>query len=122
VEIIELDGRKKRWRQIVYGIKALPTGDPFIEAAEKAMEALSFAENPGTFLVDLLPFCESVLLWIIREYSFVSSKVCTGMDAGGRFSKEGSCMERRSHGNGGSTVQSCEGSPREYMCFPACMT
>jgi len=40
--------------QIVYGIQILPTNDPYIETAEKAVAALAEV-TPGAFLVDTLP-------------------------------------------------------------------
>ena len=36
-------------------MKVLPTQDPYIAIAEKAMGALGVAGIPGTFLVDTLP-------------------------------------------------------------------
>jgi hypothetical protein len=39
----------------VYGIKVLPRADPYIAIAEKALDAITFAINPGAFLVDVLP-------------------------------------------------------------------
>jgi hypothetical protein len=44
----------------VYGIRILPTGDPYIETAEKALAAITEAGNPGTFLVDTFPICASI--------------------------------------------------------------
>jgi hypothetical protein len=41
----------------MYGIDVLPTGDPYIQLAEQAMEAASEASIPGSFLVDTLPMC-----------------------------------------------------------------
>jgi hypothetical protein len=43
----------------VYGIKVLPKADPYIVIVEKALEAVIAAANPGAFLVDVLPVCES---------------------------------------------------------------
>jgi len=34
--------------------------DPYVEAAEKAMAQLSLATTPGAFLVDFIPFCQSI--------------------------------------------------------------
>jgi hypothetical protein len=45
--------------QIVYGIKVLPKGDPYITLAEEALSTLSKAGNPGVFLVDTAPICTS---------------------------------------------------------------
>jgi hypothetical protein len=45
--------------QVVYGIKVLPKADPYIAIAEKALEAVAATANPGAFLVDVLPICES---------------------------------------------------------------
>jgi hypothetical protein len=43
----------------MYGIKVLPTNDPYLETAETAMAALAKAGTPGAFLVDTLPICPS---------------------------------------------------------------
>jgi len=43
--------------QIIYGIKVLPKDDPYIETAKAALGTLNIAGNPGTFLVDMLPIC-----------------------------------------------------------------
>ena len=45
--------------QIVYGIKVLPTEDPYITTAENALAGVTAAANPGAFLVDTLPICTS---------------------------------------------------------------
>jgi hypothetical protein len=41
--------------QVVYGIKVLARQDPYIDTAEKAIEGLIVATNPGSFLVDVIP-------------------------------------------------------------------
>jgi hypothetical protein len=43
--------------QVVYGIEVLPTGDPYIETAERAMTAAAAAVSHGTFFVDIFPIC-----------------------------------------------------------------
>lgn len=43
----------------MYGIKVLPTNDPYIDIAERAFAAGSEAAIPGKFLVDALPICSS---------------------------------------------------------------
>ena len=45
--------------QIVYGIKVLPNGDPYIATAEKAAASLTLVAVPGAFLVNTLPICAS---------------------------------------------------------------
>lgn len=42
----------------IYGIEVLPDNDPYIEAAEVFMAAISIVSTPGTFLVDFLPICK----------------------------------------------------------------
>ncbi|KAF8493347.1 cytochrome P450 [Gautieria morchelliformis] len=49
--------------EVVYGIKVLPKADPYIAIAEKAMEVVSLAANPGSFLVDVLPILKHVPEW-----------------------------------------------------------
>lgn len=44
-----------------YGIDILPNEDPYIEIAEKSLQALSAATNAGAYLVDNIPFRELVL-------------------------------------------------------------
>lgn len=46
---------------IAYGIPVTSTEDRYITIAEKALAGMAKAANPGAFLVDLLPFCESTL-------------------------------------------------------------
>ncbi|KAF8510633.1 cytochrome P450 [Gautieria morchelliformis] len=41
--------------EIIYGIDVLPGGDPYIQLAEQATEAMLSAVIPGGFLVDTLP-------------------------------------------------------------------
>jgi hypothetical protein len=48
--------------QVVYGTRVLPTGDPYIKLAEEAFAVALTAANPGSFLVDTLPICMSLLL------------------------------------------------------------
>ena len=44
--------------RVAYGIEVLDTNDQYISVAEEALGNLSDACNPGSFLVDLIPFCE----------------------------------------------------------------
>jgi hypothetical protein len=44
--------------KLAYGIKIQPENDPFIYTAERATEAISATTNAGSYLVDVLPFCE----------------------------------------------------------------
>lgn len=46
--------------QVVYGYQVKESDDPYIEIAEEALESLAIAGNPGTFLVDLIPWCTCV--------------------------------------------------------------
>ncbi|KAJ7256294.1 cytochrome P450 [Mycena rebaudengoi] len=48
---------------ITYGIDVLPSNDPYISLAEKAMHGLSVAIAPGRFLVDSMPFLRYVPAW-----------------------------------------------------------
>ena len=56
--------------QIVYGIKVLPKGDPYLSTAEKALAALTFAGIPGSFLVDVLPIRVLYYLTILLLFVF----------------------------------------------------
>ncbi|KAJ7445000.1 cytochrome P450 [Mycena galericulata] len=49
---------------VTYGIDVLPTDDPYITLAEKAMEAASSASVPGKFLVDFIPILKYVPEWV----------------------------------------------------------
>jgi hypothetical protein len=40
---------------VVYGITVAPENDRYITIAEKALEGMSKAANPGEFLVDIIP-------------------------------------------------------------------
>ena len=42
---------------VVYGITVAPENDRYITIAEKALEGMSKAANPGEFLVDIIPIC-----------------------------------------------------------------
>ncbi|KAJ7257102.1 cytochrome P450 [Mycena rebaudengoi] len=48
---------------IAYGIKVLPSHDPYIQMAEKAMHDLSNASIPGAFLVDTFPAMKYLPSW-----------------------------------------------------------
>lgn len=48
---------------VAYGIKALPTNDPFIDAAERGMDSLAHAMKPGAFLVDTFPILRYIPSW-----------------------------------------------------------
>ncbi|KAF5334568.1 hypothetical protein D9758_015782 [Tetrapyrgos nigripes] len=50
---------------ITYGIEVLPTGDPSIVAAERCLDAITFATMPGLFwLVDAFPFFMKLPEWL----------------------------------------------------------
>ena len=51
IELIKIFAARYK---IVYGIQVLPTNDPYIETAEKAVAALAEV-TPGAFLVDTFP-------------------------------------------------------------------
>lgn len=46
--------------ETTFGMQVQPSGqpDPFISAAEQAVEAMMHAGIFGSYLVDFLPFCE----------------------------------------------------------------
>ena len=46
----------------MYGIRIRPKDDPYIQVAQKALEGISAAGSPGTFLVDTIPMCESLTI------------------------------------------------------------
>lgn len=43
---------------VTYGIPIISTEDRYITIAEKALDGMGKAANPGAFLVDIIPFCE----------------------------------------------------------------
>ncbi|THU83987.1 cytochrome P450 [Dendrothele bispora CBS 962.96] len=49
---------------IAYGIDVLPSNDPYVEAAENALESLGLGIAPGAFLVESLPFLKYVPEWM----------------------------------------------------------
>ncbi|KAF8491136.1 hypothetical protein JB92DRAFT_2753407, partial [Gautieria morchelliformis] len=49
---------------VIYGIKVLPIGCPYIIIAEQAMEAVSELLNPGSFLMDSLPILKYLPEWM----------------------------------------------------------
>ncbi|KAF8506218.1 cytochrome P450 [Gautieria morchelliformis] len=50
--------------EIIYGIDVLPIGDPYIQLAEQASQAVLSAVIPGSFLVDTLPILKYVPEWM----------------------------------------------------------
>ncbi|KAF7336336.1 Cytochrome P450 [Mycena venus] len=48
---------------ITYGIKVLPSKDPYIQLVEKVMQDFSNASIPGAFLVDIFPALKYVPSW-----------------------------------------------------------
>ncbi|KAJ7032376.1 cytochrome P450 [Mycena alexandri] len=49
---------------IAYGIETLRAQDPLIETAAASLAAVVVAANPGSFLVDVLPFLKHVPAWV----------------------------------------------------------
>ncbi len=50
--------------KITYGYEIEPSGnDPLLEVTEEGINQISTAAQPGTFLVDLLPFCACIFCW-----------------------------------------------------------
>ena len=43
---------------IAYGIEILDENDPYIATIERASKAVIATVNPGSYLVDHLPFCK----------------------------------------------------------------
>lgn len=58
---------------IAYGINIAPKNDRYITIAQIAMGGMAEAANPGAFLVDFLPFRESVTSAKTRLSKFISS-------------------------------------------------
>jgi len=53
--------------KIAYGYAIEPHGrDPLVDLANDSMEKFSIAGTPGTWLVDIIPFCRENLNFIIR--------------------------------------------------------
>lgn len=44
---------------IAYGIDVREEGDPYVDAAEEVMRAVSETIGPGSFLVNVFPLCKS---------------------------------------------------------------
>jgi len=49
--------------RVTYGYQAKESHDPFIDIAQEALESLAIAGNPGSFLVDLIPWLRYVPQW-----------------------------------------------------------
>ncbi|EDR06195.1 uncharacterized protein LACBIDRAFT_236602, partial [Laccaria bicolor S238N-H82] len=49
---------------VVYGITVAPENDRYITIAEKALEGMSKAANPGEFLVDIIPILRYIPEWV----------------------------------------------------------
>ncbi|KIJ96361.1 hypothetical protein K443DRAFT_10697 [Laccaria amethystina LaAM-08-1] len=50
---------------VVYGITVAPENDRYITIAEKALEGMSKAANPGEFLVDIIPILRYIPEWVL---------------------------------------------------------
>ncbi|THH14927.1 hypothetical protein EW146_g5475 [Bondarzewia mesenterica] len=50
--------------EITYGIKVQPHGDPYINAAERALEGMAFGGTTRAGLYDILPFLQRVPAWV----------------------------------------------------------
>lgn len=50
--------------KVVYGITVKDSAEPYVSAAEKALEVLNAAGTPGAFLVDVLPILKYVPSWL----------------------------------------------------------
>ncbi|THH14926.1 hypothetical protein EW146_g5474 [Bondarzewia mesenterica] len=50
--------------EITYGIKVQPHGDPYIDAAERALEGKAFGSTTRAGLYDILPFLQRVPAWV----------------------------------------------------------
>jgi hypothetical protein len=53
---------------IAYGIDVKPRDDPYIKTAEHALESVSAATNPGSYLVDVIPIRQPYLICELYEY------------------------------------------------------
>ena len=52
---------------LVYGYHIEPRGrDPLIALANEGIAQISYAAQPGAFLVDILPFCEWVFVLVAK--------------------------------------------------------
>ncbi|KAJ6447838.1 cytochrome P450 [Mycena sanguinolenta] len=49
---------------VAYGIKALPSDDPYITLAHKAVHTFSIASVPGLYLVDTFPILKHIPRWL----------------------------------------------------------
>lgn len=43
---------------VVYGYEVLPENDPFVKLAEDTVMLTTHAIRPGTFLVNIIPWCK----------------------------------------------------------------
>ncbi|KAJ7251339.1 cytochrome P450 [Mycena rebaudengoi] len=50
---------------IAYGIDTLPSNDPYMETAERAIDTIMQAGVPGRYLVDMIPILNHVPAWFI---------------------------------------------------------
>lgn len=48
---------------MAYGIDVLPSNDPYINLAERALEGMAAAVRPGAFLVETIPLLRHVPTW-----------------------------------------------------------
>lgn len=78
---------------VIYGIQVLPSDDPYIEIAEKAMLSVGEALIPGTFFVDFLPIRKDMYCFsfnCLSDNHFGSdSSIRPSMGSGCWFSGEG---------------------------------
>ncbi|EEB99110.1 hypothetical protein MPER_01271, partial [Moniliophthora perniciosa FA553] len=52
---------------LTYGIDTLPKNDPYISAADNALDAFCIAARPGAFLVDAIPALKYLPQWFPRS-------------------------------------------------------
>ena len=74
---------------VVYGLDISDTNDRYLEIAQAAV--------PGTFLVDMLPWCEFVAYISHRTEKFLTdnlkSEICTQLDSRGQIPTSSQGME-----------------------------
>ena len=108
--------------QVMYGMKVLPKGDPYIETAENLVTIGSGLRNSMVFLVDALPFCQPRSFYpASQQLTHRSvSEICSLVDARRRLSEKSTQSTYPKHGGKGSTIHGCEERSRELTPFPAC--
>ena len=100
--------------QIAYGIYVSDETDEYLRMSERVVEAVSSALNAGSYMVDMLPFCELCFHAICQwGHIVLHSETYSRVASGCWVQVSGTCMEALRRSSSHSTLSRLEESYSE---------